>query len=452
MKYFKLIRLLSLALIGGLSALSASTVFAAAGDTISNTATLTFDVAGVATVIESSEAGNSTTGIGNGTSTDFVEDKVINFTVAEVGGATNSLGVVPNATLRVQTFTVTNNGNSTQDFLLAALNQADGTNDPFGGVVDNFDVTMQVFVETANAGFDATDDTDIFIDELAAGDSITVYIVSTIPGTVVNGDLAVTTLVAQVAAGGAAGVQGAAIVVDDNAHFSPAGVFSNGATDTSAAVTAAVGTVAIADDVTTMQTVFNDPAGATATDEDSTGAAQDVVQNGQHSDSDSYTVGAAVLTVSKTASLLWDPANGSSNPKAIPLAYMQYTITVANDAGAGASGDLTTLGDTLVSMDLDPDLIDGTALALAAPGAPESAAGDSFRVDTTGTGRTAAGISYCTGDDAADTDADGCAYNAGTGAITINYATLMPVEGIVYTAGELKAGESVVIVFNAIIQ
>lgn len=435
----------------GLSALSASTVFAAAGDTISNTATLTFDVGGTPTVIESSEAGNSTTGIGNGTSTDFVEDKVINFTVAEVGGTTTSLGVVPNATLRVQTFTVTNDGNAPQDFLLAALNQANGTADPHGGVVDNFDATsVQVFVETDSvAGYTAAD-TAIFINELAATASATVYIVSTIPGTVVNGDLAVLTLVAQVAEGGTASADdavaanaGAAIANDDNGHVSPAGTYNNGVTAVAAGVAST-----IADVVTTMQTVFNDAAG----DVNSAGAA-DVVQNGQHSDSDSYTVGAAVLTVTKTASLLWDPANGNSNPKAIPGAYMQYTITVANDAGAGASGDLTTLGDTLASMGLDPDLIDGTTAALAEPGAPESAAGDSFRVDTSGTGRNAAlnvstlATNYCT----AAADADGCDYAGAT--LTIDYTLLESMDAEAgYTAGELKAGESVVIVFNAVIQ
>ena len=476
MKNFKLKRLLSLAFIGCLSALSASTVFAAAGDTISNTAVLTFDLGGVPTDIESSPTGNSSTVPGSGTSTDFTEDRMINFTVSEVGVTTTTLGVIAGATLRVQEFLVTNDGNDDQDFLLAALNHANGTVGPFGGT-DNFDVTAQVFVETANAGFAAVDDDAVFIDQLAGnGGTATVYIVSTIPGGVVATDVAVTTLVAQVADGSAASgdttdaaTAGAAIVVDDNAHFSPAGLFSNGATDTTAAVAAAAGTLVAADNVGgAAQTVFNDPAGVTAIDVSTAGAAggisggvQDVVQNGQHSDSDSYTAGAAILTVTKTAVLIWDPANGgvANDPKAIPGAYMQYTITVANDALASASGFLTEINDTLAVMDIDPDLIDGTAAALAAPGAPESAAGDSFRIDTIGTGRNAAlnvstsSTNYCT----AVADADSCGYLGGVGGtLTIDYALLESMDaeatGTGYAAGELKAGESVVIVFNAIIQ
>lgn len=457
MKNFKLKRLLSLVGVGLLAALHMPTVFAAAGDTIGNTATLTFDVGGTPTVLESSLAGNTVTGGGNGTSTDFTEDRVINFTVATVDVAT--IPVAPSSTLRVQTFTVTNNGNGTQDFLLAALDSAGGA-DPFGGNADSFNpTTTSVFVETVNAGYAVGDDTDIFIDELAAGANITVYIVSTIPAVtlpLVNGDVSVLTLVAQVADNtGGAGTEGTAINNDDNGNTSPAGTYSNGTT-----FVLAGGVVDVPDVITGVgseQIVFNDPAGATAVDVDSTNAAQDVVQNGQHADASSYTVGAAELTVTKTSAVLWDPVNGSNNPKAIPGAYVQYTVTIANAGTAGASGDLTTLGDTLVLTDLDPDLVDGTTVPPAAAGDPESAAGDSVRIVTTN--RPSAGTSYCT----QAADLDGCDHTAGVGnTLTITFTTIaaMGAEDVApagagpedYTAGELKPGDDVTFVFNAIVQ
>ena len=75
----------------------------------------------------------------------------------------------------MQTYLLTNNGNDTQDFIFSALNNSDGTNDPFSnGVVDNFDVlNPQVFVETANAGFDPADDTAIFADQIAPTGTVT---------------------------------------------------------------------------------------------------------------------------------------------------------------------------------------------------------------------------------------------------------------------------------------
>ena len=452
MKNFKLKRLLSLASVGLLAALHMPSVFAAAGTTIGNRATLTFDVGGTATVLESSLAGNTVTGATFGSDTVFTEDRLINFTVALTDLAT--IPVAPSSTLRVQTYTVTNNGNGTQDFLLAAINSVGGL-DPFGGNADSFNpTTTSVFVETVNAGYVVGDDTDIFIDELAAGANITVYIVSTMPAVTLplaNGDVSVMTLVAQVAVGGVAATEGTAITNDDNGNTSPAGSFSNGTTAAGPGVANNVADIITG--VGSEQIVFNDPAGAAANDVDSAGV-QDVVQNGQHADSGSYTVGAAELTVTKTSAVLWDPVNGNSNPKAIPGAYVQYTVTIANAGTAGASGDLTTLSDVLVLTDLDPDLIDGTAVPPAAAGAPESLAGRGIRIDTSGTGRTtpAAGTSYCTG----AADADGCDYSGGVGGtLTITFTTIaaMPVEGAgPYTAGELKPGESVVFVFNAIVQ
>ena len=424
-------RLIGLVLAGGFSLLGTTSAFAAAGDNIANRATLNYQVGGTAqTEIESGTgAGNSTPGAGNGTDTVFVEDRVLNFTVTR-GGATAS--AIPGATQQWVEYTITNNSNAPQGFLLKGLNNADGTADPFGGANDSFDgSSVQTFVESgATGGFQPGEDTVAYVATLAAGATQTVYVVSTIPlnnsgGTpLVNGDVAVMTLVAQIASNNSTGVAADAITNDDNGNVSPGGNgFTNGAENVSA------GTANdIADDPTTMQTVFNDAAGTL----DGTGAA-DAAQNAQHSDNSSYTIQAAALTVTKASSALWDPVNTNSNPKSIPGGYVRYTISVANAAGA-ADAALTTLTDTLpASLDLDPDFTDGTA---ANP--PTSGAGQSFAVAKGGT------TIYCT----AAADGDGCDYTGGAGGtVTVDlsnatFAAIMPLAG----------GETVTVNFNAIVQ
>lgn len=419
MKNFKLKRLLSLVFIGCLSSLSASTVFAVAGGTISNTATLTFDVGGTATDIESSPLGNSNTGAGAGTSTDFVEDNLINFTVVTVDGS--SVPVAVSATGQVLTFDVTNLGNGAQDFSLTAINAAVGDADPFTANLDAFDpASFTVVVESGDAvGYDVLD-VATYVDELAPLGVARVYIVSTMPaGPLANGALAVMTLVAQVAVGdaaGATGAQGADITTDDSAS---------------------------ADNVATEQDVFNDLAG----DLNTVGGA-DVIKNGQHSDTSSYILGAAILTVTKTSAVIWDPVNSAANPKAITGAYVQYTITVANDGAAGASGDLTSLGDTLpASLAFDVDFVTNVG-----PGNPTFGANIGFDVAHGGSSTRTDPVS-CT-----VAAGDGCTAAGNT--ITMDFALLMPAEDIApvgagaedYIAGELKPGDSVTIVFNAIVQ
>jgi len=464
MKNFKLKRLLSLATMGLLAALHIPTVFAAAGDPIGNRATLTFDVGGAATLLESDPLGNTTTGLGAGNDTFFTEDRLINFTVTTVD--TIAVTVAPGVTAQVQEFTVTNNGNGFQDFLLAAIDLPNGATGPFTGT-DNFDTAASsVFVESgATSGYQVTEDTAIFLDEIAIAGSETVYIVSTIPGGLSNNDVAVTTLVVQVAVdnNGTTGTEGAAIMRDDNGNVSPAGTYSNGTTGpTVPLLPNDVGDIATG--IGSEQIVFNDPAGAIAADVDSGGTVQDIARNGQHSSSNEFIVGVAILTVRKVSLALWDPVNGNSNPKAILGAYVQYTITVSNDVLSGASGDLTILSDTLVLTDLDPNLILATATT-PVPGTVvgvdiESAVGDSIRMVTSGTTRPSDSTNfYCM----RIANGDGCDHTAGIGnALTVDFSLVaaMGAEDVAppgagpedYVAGELKPGDSVDIVFNVIVQ
>jgi len=325
---------------GSLVLFGSTAVLADAGDTISNIATITYDVGTVTqTPIESSPGGNSTAGIGNGTATDFLEDRVINFSVAESGVVGYNSGAAGETGVALQ-FTLTNNSNATLDFLLAAIDTDLDTHN--GGAADSIDANnIAVFVEDGTtAGYQPAEDTALFADELAEGAAVTVYIVGDIPAGATNGQTAGYALVAQVAAGGVAATEGAAITNDDNGNVSPAGTYSNGGT-----VVAAGTANNVADSVGVMDTVFNDPAGAAAEDW-STAGTQDIAQNGQASDSDAFQVNAAALTVSKTSTVINDPVNGATNPKAIPGATVQYTVTIANAAGAG-DADNVAITDSL---------------------------------------------------------------------------------------------------------
>ncbi|MDB4575989.1 hypothetical protein N9112_03435, partial [bacterium] len=427
MKTSKRNKLLGLVILGGFSLLSANNALAAAGDSISNRATLSFTVGGQAqTDIGSSPTGNTS---GPGADTAFLEDRLINFVVSEQDGAT--VNVAPSSTLQVQRFQIENTGNDVQDFLLLARDRDTGTDDPHSANTDTVDVTAtpQVFVDVnANGTYEVTTDTAVFVDELAAGaTSPMIFIVSSIPDNTIvsDGDIAVMALVAQVAAGGAATTEGTAITNDNNNNISPAGVYSN--TNT----VVAEGTPNNdSDDPANVETVFNDPAGTV----DSLGD-PGAARIGQASADHSYTVQAAALTVTKSVVAIWDPVNFGVNPKAISGSYVRYTITIENGPGAG-DADLTTMTDTLVAaLTLDPDYINGTD-AVDPPVASDSADDESFDIRHFDSGNNEDEQNYCTHD-----TADGCSLVGQL--ITIDISTVM-------TNATLAAGESLTISFNAI--
>ena len=175
--------------------LSSSAAFAAgtlANTPISNTATLAYDVNGVAQANITSPAAT------------FVVDNKVDLSVIEKSNSPTQ--VTPGQLRAVTTFTVTNNGNAVQDYALTGGNVA-GTPTVFG-IVDNFNaLACSTFVETnGTAGYQAGADTATFIDELAPDASQDVYIVCDIPAGQVSNDQAVTELTATTRAGGTAGL------------------------------------------------------------------------------------------------------------------------------------------------------------------------------------------------------------------------------------------------------
>ncbi|MEK6638660.1 MAG: hypothetical protein AABY88_11310 [Pseudomonadota bacterium] len=276
-------------------ALGATPAFATgttAGSTITNTATVNYQVGGVSqTAINASN--------------NITVDRKVDLVVAEVGNATTS--VAPGATAQVTTFTVRNTSNAPLDLGLAVTQQTGGTT-AHGGT-DTFDVTApSLFVDTnGNGSYDAGTDTAVtFLDEVAADTQRTVFVVANIPITQVNGDVAGVRLTAQAFEAGTAATQGTLI------------------TQTAGANTAGV------------DTVFADAAGVT-----------DTASDGRHSDDDDYTVSAPVLTVTKQSRVISDPINGTTNPKFIPGALVEYCIVVSNAATASSAANSVAISDPL---------------------------------------------------------------------------------------------------------
>jgi uncharacterized repeat protein (TIGR01451 family) len=246
-------------------------VWAAAGETtagtsISNTATVNYSVGGVSQTAVPSNASA------------FLVDKKVDLTVAKGSGVTT----VPGGSNIGLPFTVANTGNASDSFTLTAANVAAG---------DNFDTTaFAVYLDVnGNGVYDAGTDTAIAAPVTIARDaSIKVLIVSTIPGTVINGNTANMTLTATTTSTKTAGAESATVV----------------------------------------DVVFADAA-----------------NDGTEKDTNTYTISTATLAVVKSAVVISDPVNNATNPKAIPGAVVEYTITVTNSGAAAATA--VTLTDNI---------------------------------------------------------------------------------------------------------
>ena len=68
----------------------------------------------------------------------------------------------------------------------------------------------------------------------------------------------------------------------------------------------------------------------------------DAARDGQHSDDDAYRIVTATLAVTKTSEVISDPFNGTTLPKRIPGAVVEYCITVQNNGAADATSVVLT--------------------------------------------------------------------------------------------------------------
>lgn len=252
----------------------------AAGSTISNTATLDYQVGSVAQTSINSN---------NNTPTTFVVDRKVNVVVAP---SNTPVTVVPNAAQQVLTFTVTNTSNAVLDFMLTAANAANGAQVIAlpAPQTDSDDVAAAPAITIYSDAALTTAITSL--NDLAVDTATTVYVVANIKSSSVNNAYI-------------------GVSLDANAYE------TDGVTEATA--TAGANTAGV-------DTVLADGAGAI-----------DAALNGSHSAYGAYHVVTASLTLNKSSTLMWDGINGATDPKAIPGAIVAYCLVVTNNGAVAAS-------------------------------------------------------------------------------------------------------------------
>lgn len=262
-----------------------------AGSTITNNVTVTFDVGGVTQNAETD-------------SDSFTVDRRVNVNVEWIGTATS---VAPGAQNQAIAFDVTNLSNDTIDLALATALTA-GTGANISG--------YQIFLDSdgdrvlSTAEFNAGPITSL--DEVGEDETVEVIVIADIGLNAVNGDEFDVTLTANAHAGGGSGSLGAELVATSGANTSG------------------------------IDNVLFDGIGAT-----------DAEYDGAFSDTGTYEVAGAVVTVAKSSRVVSDPVNGSTDPKAIPGATVEYCITVANATGAATATDVDVVDDLPADVTYD---------------------------------------------------------------------------------------------------
>lgn len=149
-----------------------------AGSTISNTATATYDDGSGPTSVNSNQV-------------DLLVDELLDVTVASDDPA--DVVTTPGATGQLLTYTVTNTGNGNESFTLSTVNTV-------GGDDYNPNVT-QIYLDNGDGVFDAATDT-LYVPgtndpNLAPDTDITVFVLSSTPTGLADGDRGIVQLVAE---------------------------------------------------------------------------------------------------------------------------------------------------------------------------------------------------------------------------------------------------------------
>ncbi|WP_298302733.1 hypothetical protein [uncultured Erythrobacter sp.] len=305
-------------LLGAVSALAlvamssspALAVGTTAGDTITNSVTVSYQV------------GNDPNTQQDVTDSDtFTVDRRIDVNVNLT--STSPVTVSPGEVQAVLAFDVTNLSNDTVDLDLSAV-LVGGT----AANIENITIYRDLNGDGALQQAEIDAGAITFLDEVAADDgtgteTIEVLVVADITTDAVNSDTFDLVLVADAHEAGAAGL-GAEI----NA--------------TSGANTSGVDTVLA----------------------DQSGTAEEAVGDGAHSDQGQFSVAGAVVTVVKSSRIVSDPVNGATNPKAIPGATIEYCIAVTNAAGAADATAVTVNDDLPADVTFTPGsgiIVNGTA-------------------------------------------------------------------------------------------
>ena len=254
-----------------------------AGSTITNTVNVAYKVSGISqTPLTASDT--------------FTVDRKVNLTVVEDGSATTQ--VSPGETAAVTSFLVSNLSNAPVDIALAASN--------LGG--DGYDVSnFKIYADTDGNGSYTVgvDQLITYLDQVAAETTnLRVFVLADVPLGRTTAEVANIRLTGTAAEASTPGTLGSVIA------------------QTSGANTAGV------------DTVFAD-----------SNANGNIASDGIDFAQDSYTILAAAVTALKSSRIISDPFNGTTGPKMIPGATVEYCIAVSN--GGGAPATAVAISDTL---------------------------------------------------------------------------------------------------------
>jgi uncharacterized repeat protein (TIGR01451 family) len=347
-----------------------------AGDYITNTVQVDYEVGGFdQTQIEAEDT--------------ITVDRKIDLTVAETGFI-GQTAVSPNQTQAVIQFAVTNDSNDVVDLALSTT-LATG---------NDFTLTNVTIYSDANGNgvIDGADAVITFLDDMAEDETRNVIVIADIPITAAAGESADVVLTATAHEGGVAGlgtIYDAANTSDDTEANTDDGT----------------------ENAANIDTVLADA-------ETDVGGVDDDEFNGQYSAIDGYVVSTAALSVVKQSRIVSDPINGTTNPKPIPGAVVEYCILVANGTG-GANADAENV-DVQDTLPADLELVDSSLFVNGSVASPAF------------TGQTLTG-GTCT--------LDGTAFGAGE---TQNvFPTQDVVDGTLGTAGTIESGEIFTLYFQA---
>lgn len=367
---------------------------------INNTATVTYAVGGETQPTVAGSTGAFNVGV-----------KVM---VAVAGQNGDEVTVIRSPTTKYALkFNVTNNGSAVQDYDLVAEPAVTGTASSHGGANDSFDgTTVAIYLDNGDGVYVPADDgapittlNDVPADGVA-GSTKTVFIVYS-PTDLTAGNLATAVYYLKATSKWA----------DDTAVTYGA---ATSITSAQAGGVCAVGG-------TTIPVVAGDVDGP---------ATGDGANDGVASDIEAYQVTSAGIGVTKNRSVIWDPINLAVTPKYIPGAIVRYSVEIANAAGANAAV-LSTIVDTL---DNNLQII-------------STANNATWTVAGSGRGTTTGNLTVDTDATPAD-NPDGLSHTDTAlvgGTLTANLSTILAADAG-YAAGELRAGETVTVYFDATIQ
>jgi len=309
------------------SAAQAQNDFTEAGETVSNTFTLDYEVSGTA----------QPTVDNTGDPTDFTVDRLIDVNVAYTSQPDDST-VAPGETPTEIVFGVRNDSNDNMAYDLTAINESETDGNGAGTAPDPFDTTggldFWYYVDDGDGVFEPGGDdgapvdlTGSLTDDVAPDETLWVEIRSDVPGTVNDSDFADITLVAD--------------------SYYPTAWLNE-------AAPSAPGTEVIDDDA--LDGTRSDEGAAENYFADGTGTATtDSNNEGDHSDTGTLTVSSPDLEAEKTVAMIANDASTidcSDFSVAVdtdaffnPGGCGEYIITVTNSGSAAA--DITTLTDTL---------------------------------------------------------------------------------------------------------